>query len=100
MDGFDALWEHSIGVISSIKLVLFWGQTLQNYAIMDMRVYQYQLFQNRAYNAIKCSLLANIKLIYGVAIRYIKSSRSFCLIVVGNHNVQRKSMYFSLRNKI
>ena len=30
MDGFDAFREHGVGVIAGIKLVSFWGQTLQN----------------------------------------------------------------------
>ena len=64
--GFDALWEHSIGVIAGIKLISFWGQTLRNDGITDMGVYRHQLFQNRAHEPVKCPLLANIKHIYGM----------------------------------
>ena len=39
MDCFDALREHGVGVITGIKLVSFWGQTLQNDGITDVRVY-------------------------------------------------------------
>ena len=66
MDGFDTLRKHGVGVIAGIKLVSFWGQTLQNDGITDMGVYRHQLFQNRAYNPIKYSLLTNVKHIYCV----------------------------------
>jgi len=71
VDGFDALREHGVGVVAGIKLVSLWGQTLQNDGITDMGVYGCQLFQNRAHNTIKCSLLTNIKHIYGMVLKQI-----------------------------
>jgi len=38
MDVFNALWEHGVGVIAGVKLVSFWGQTLQNDGITDVGV--------------------------------------------------------------
>ena len=74
MDGFDAFRKHGVGVITGVKLVSFWGQTLQNDGIADVGVYRYQLFQDRAHNPIKCSLLANVKHIYSMVLDQINQN--------------------------
>lgn len=66
MNSSDVLRKHGIGVIAGIKLVSLLGYALQSQGVMDMGVYRYQFLQNRAYNPIVYSLLANKKYINSV----------------------------------
>lgn len=38
MNSLNALWKHSVGVITYIKLITLWGYTLQYNGVIDVGV--------------------------------------------------------------
>lgn len=39
MNRLDTFWEHSVGVITYIKLISLWGHTFQNDSVIDVGIY-------------------------------------------------------------